>query len=72
MNTGFHRDRADPLIVATAMPAGMRLATTDARIIGRARRTRLLPLVDPTAKALKPESTDGLPGGWSGVRLVGG
>ncbi len=53
MNTGFHRDRADPLIVATAMPAGMRLATTDARIIGRARRTRLLPLVDPTAKALK-------------------
>ena len=20
----------------------------------------------------KPESTDGLPGGWSGVRLVGG
>ncbi len=21
---------------------------------------------------LKPESTDGLPGGWSGVRLVGG
>ena len=26
--------------------------------------------VEPTT--LKPESTDGLPGGWSGVRLVGG
>ena len=51
MNTGFHGDPADQLIVATAMLAGMRLATTDRRIIGWARRTRLLPLVDPTAKA---------------------
>ena len=52
MNTGFHRDPADQLIVATAMLAGMRLATTDERIIGWARRSRLLPLVDPTATAL--------------------
>ena len=51
MNTGFQRDPADQLIVATAMPAGMRLATTDAKTIGWAQRTRLLPLVDPTAKA---------------------
>ena len=53
MNTGFHRDPADQLIVATAMLAGMRLATTDEEIIGWARRSRLLPLVDPTAEALK-------------------
>ena len=51
MNTGFHRDPADQLIVATAMLAGMRLATTDEKIIGWARRSRLLPLADPTAKA---------------------
>ena len=51
MSTGFHSDPADQLIVATAMLAGMRLATTDRQIIGWARRTRLLPLVDPTAKA---------------------
>ena len=53
MSTGFHRDPADQLIAATAMLAGMRLATTDEKIIGWARRSRLLPLVDPTAKALK-------------------
>ena len=34
MNSGFHRDLADQLIVATAMLAGMRLATTDEKIIG--------------------------------------
>lgn len=50
MNTGFHSDPADQLIVATAMLAGMRLATTDRKIIGWARRTRLLPLVDPTTR----------------------
>lgn len=49
MNTGFHSDPADQLIVATAMIAGMRLATTDRRIIAWAKQTRLLPLVDPTA-----------------------
>ena len=53
MNTGFHRDPADQLLVATAMLAGMRLATTDEKIIGWAQRSRLLPLVDPTTKALK-------------------
>ena len=53
MNSGFHREPADQLIVATAMPAGMRLATTDEKIIGWAQRSRLLPLVDPTTKALK-------------------
>ena len=53
MNTGFHSDPADQLIVATAMLAGMRLATTDEKIISWAQRTRLLPLVDPTAKARK-------------------
>ena len=52
MNTGFHRDPADQLIVATAMMAAMRLATMDKKIIGWARRSRLLPLVDPTATAL--------------------
>ena len=51
MSTGFHRDPADQLIVATAMPAGMRLATTDEKIIGWARRSRLLALAYPTAKA---------------------
>ena len=50
MNTGFHSDPADQLIVATAMLAGMRLATTDRQIIGWAQRTRLLPLVDPAAR----------------------
>ena len=50
MNTGFHGDPADQLIVATAMLAGMRLATTDRKIIGWARRTRLLPLADPTTQ----------------------
>ena len=49
MNTGFHSDPAGQLIVATAMLAGMRLATTDRQIIGWAQRTRLLPLVDPAA-----------------------
>ena len=49
MNTGFHNDPADQLIVATAMLAGMRLATSDRRIIGWAQRTRLVPLADPAA-----------------------
>ena len=51
MNTGFHSDPADQLIVATAMLAGMRLATTDRRIITWAKRTRLVPLVDPRVQA---------------------
>ena len=51
MNTGLHSDPVDQLIVATAMLAGMRLATTDRQIIGWAQRTRLLPLVDPTTRA---------------------
>ena len=49
MNTGFHSDPADQPIVATAMLEGMRLATTDRRIIGWAQRTRPVPLVDPAA-----------------------
>ena len=51
MNTGFHNDLAGQLIVATAMLSGMRLATTDRKIIGWARQTRLVPLVDPEAVA---------------------
>ena len=50
MNTGFHNDPADQLIVATAMLEGMRLATTDRRIIAWAQRTRLVPVVDPTGR----------------------
>ncbi|MYB45101.1 MAG: type II toxin-antitoxin system VapC family toxin [Acidimicrobiia bacterium] len=50
MNTGFHSDPADQLIVATAMISGMRLATTDRRIIAWAKQTRLLPLVDASAE----------------------
>ena len=50
MNTGFHRDPADQLIVATAMLEGMRLATTDRKIIDWAQRTMLLGLDDPTAR----------------------
>ena len=49
MTTGFHNDPADQLIVVTAMQAGMRLTTTDRRIIGWAQQTRLVPVVDPTA-----------------------
>ena len=51
MNSGFHADPADQLIVATAMLEGMRLATTDRRIVDWAHRTRLVPLVDPSNKA---------------------
>ncbi len=51
MNTGFHNDPADQLIVATAMLAGLRLATMDRKIIGWARQSRLVPLVDPRAVA---------------------
>ena len=56
MNTGLHSDPTDQLIVATAMLAGMRLATTDRKIIGWARQTRLVPLVDPgvVAGSAKP------------------
>ena len=50
MSTGFHSDPADQLIIATAMAAGMRLATTDRQIIGWAERTRLLPLEDPASR----------------------
>lgn len=49
MNSGFHRDPADQLIVATAMLAGMTLATTDTQIIDWAHQTRLISLVDPSA-----------------------
>ena len=48
MNSGFHRDPADQLIVATAMLAGMTLATTDTQIIDWAHQTRLISLVDPS------------------------
>ena len=49
MNTGFHNDPADQLIVATAMLTGMHLATTDRRIIEWAQRTRLVPLAETRA-----------------------
>ena len=49
MNSGFHRDLVDQLIVATAMLAGMTLATMDLEIIDWADRTRLVPLVDPSS-----------------------
>ena len=48
MNSGFHRDPADQLIVATAMLTGMTLATMDTQIIAWADRTRLVPLADPS------------------------
>ncbi len=51
MNTGFHNDPADQLIVATAMLAGLRLATMDRKVVRWARQSRLVPLVDPTAAA---------------------
>jgi len=51
MTTGFHNDPADQLIVATAMLAGLRLATTDRRITAWAQQTRLLPVVDPRIDA---------------------
>ncbi len=47
MNSGFHRDPADQLIVATAMRTGMELATFDAAIHQWASRTRLIALRDP-------------------------
>ena len=47
MNSGFHRDPADQLIVATAMRTGMELATFDAAIRDWASRTRLIALRDP-------------------------
>lgn len=49
MNSGFHNDPADQLIVATAMLGGLRLATMDRKIIAWAQRTRLVPLLDPSA-----------------------
>ena len=49
MNSGFHRDPADQLIVATAMRTGMELATFDYAIRDWASRTRLIALRDPTA-----------------------
>ena len=48
MNSAFHRDPADQLIVATAMRTGMELATFDAAIQDWASRTRLIALRDPT------------------------
>lgn len=50
MDSGFHRDPADQVIVATAMLTGAQLATTDRRIIEWARRTRLAQL----APGLRP------------------
>ncbi|MCY4518677.1 MAG: type II toxin-antitoxin system VapC family toxin [Acidimicrobiaceae bacterium] len=49
MNSGFHRDPADQIIVATAMIHGLSLATTDVAIRSWARRTRLVRLVDLSA-----------------------
>jgi len=49
MNAGFHNDPADQLIVATAMLGGLRLATMDRKIIAWVQRTRLVPLLDPSA-----------------------
>ena len=49
MNSGFHRDPADQLIVATAMRTGMELVTFDSAIQDWASRTRLIALRDPTA-----------------------
>lgn len=49
MNSGFHRDPADQLIVATAMLGGMTLATMDSEIIDWANQTRLVPLADPSS-----------------------
>ena len=49
MNSAFHCDPADQLIVATAMRTGMELATFDAAIQDWASRTRLIALRDPTA-----------------------
>ncbi len=49
MNSGFHRDPADQVIVATAMLHGLTLATTDAAIHDWTERTRLVHLVDPAA-----------------------
>ena len=48
MNSGFHRDPADQLIVATAMRTGMDLATFDSAIHDWASRTHLIALRDPT------------------------
>ena len=42
MNSGFHRDPADQLIVATAMRTGMEWAPFDAAIQDWASRTRLI------------------------------
>ena len=47
MNSGFHRDPADQLIVATAMLGGMALATMDSKIIDWAAQTRLVTLAGP-------------------------
>ena len=49
MNSGFHRDPVDQIIVATAMLSGMHIATTDQAIIDWAERTRLVQLAAPTA-----------------------
>ena len=51
MNTGFHSDPADQLIVATAMLEGMRLATTDHRV-GTADATRTAGGPDRTYRGL--------------------
>ena len=48
INSAFHRDPADQLIVATAMRTGMELATFDAAIQDWVSRTRLIALCDPT------------------------
>ena len=48
MNSAFHRDPADQLIVATAMRTGMELATFDSAVQDWASRTRLIALRDPT------------------------
>ncbi len=64
-NTGFHRDPADQLIVATAMTAGMRLATTDEKIIGRSVSTDGCTASSPT-----PPWARGPAGKWARARQV--
>jgi len=49
MNSGFHRDPADQLIVATAVQTGMELATFDSAIQEWVSRTHLITLRDPTS-----------------------
>ncbi len=44
MDSGFHKDPVDQMIVATAILAGMTLATFDREIIAWAAKTHLVPI----------------------------